>query len=302
MKGPTRSSLSGCAYLDLQNKARREGRSTQELLDLYALEGVLSRLVASGFDKSFVLKGGSLLAAYGSRRPTRDVDLLIENFDADAQSILVLITQVVSHPFQDGLEFNTSGATAEIVRDDDEYQGVRVSMKARLATAELVFHIDVNVGDPVYPPPQLVTLPLLLGGELQLRGYPVPMIHAEKVVTALARGSANTRWRDFADVYRLSRYQSVDADELVGSLFRVAQYRRVSLAPLATVLAGFASVGQARWIAWVRKQRLEGTIPESFDQVLKTVFEFADPVLSGEVTSGQWDPVTQTWLVVTGRL
>jgi hypothetical protein len=71
----TRGTPSGDAYLDLQNEARRTHRQTQELLQLYVLEGFLARLAASTIRERFVLKGGVLLAAFGSRRPTKDVDL-----------------------------------------------------------------------------------------------------------------------------------------------------------------------------------------------------------------------------------
>lgn len=72
---PTRGSEAGRAYLDLQNLARKSGRPTAELHQLYALECFLDRLTQSAFADQFVLKGGVLLAAYEMRRPTRDVDL-----------------------------------------------------------------------------------------------------------------------------------------------------------------------------------------------------------------------------------
>ena len=87
-------------------------------------------------------------------------------------------------------------------------------MSARLATARLLFNVDVNVGDPVWPAPQPVKVPLLLGGTITLRGYPLAMVCAEKLITALERGAANTRWRDFADVYLLGRAHEVDGREL----------------------------------------------------------------------------------------
>lgn len=58
--------------------------------------------------------------------------------------------------------------------------------------------MDINVGDPIWPEPQEVRLPRLLEGELVIRGYPLEMVLAEKIVTALARGTANTRWRDLS--------------------------------------------------------------------------------------------------------
>lgn len=75
MSRVTRGTPSGDAYLDLQNEARRTGRPTQELLQLYVLEGFLAQLAVSSARESFVLKGGVLLAAFDSRRPTKDVGL-----------------------------------------------------------------------------------------------------------------------------------------------------------------------------------------------------------------------------------
>ena len=65
---PTRSTTSGRTYLDLQNLARKQSRPTDELHQLYALEGFLARLTISPYAKQFVLKGGVLLAAFGTRR------------------------------------------------------------------------------------------------------------------------------------------------------------------------------------------------------------------------------------------
>jgi hypothetical protein len=87
-----------------------------------------------------------------------------------------------------------------VIRDDDVYPGVRASLEARLATARLKFSVDFNVGDPVIPAPIRTGVPVLLGGEpIEVLAYPKVMVVAEKLVTALQRGRASTRWRDFAD-------------------------------------------------------------------------------------------------------
>ena len=70
MKRPTRATAAGQAYLDLQNRARAEGRATQELLTLYVVERWLARLSMSPYADQFIIKGGMLLAAYDARRPT----------------------------------------------------------------------------------------------------------------------------------------------------------------------------------------------------------------------------------------
>ena len=85
--GPTRATVAGSRYRDLQNLARRDGRPTDELFQLYVLEGFLDRLGGSSHRERFVLKGGVLLAAYGSRRPTRDIDFAGVHLDNDADDI-----------------------------------------------------------------------------------------------------------------------------------------------------------------------------------------------------------------------
>ena len=99
----------------------------------------------------------------------------------------------------------------------------------------------MNVGDPINPAPQRVAIPKLLGGELHVLGYPLAMVHAEKIVTAVGRGVANTRWRDFGDLYVLSRRHDVIGAELATALATVATHRGIALQPLAVVLAGYAS-------------------------------------------------------------
>jgi len=113
-------------------------------------------------------------------------------------------------------------------------------MTASLATARPSFHVDVSVGDPITPEPQIAYLPCIVGGTIAVRGYPLSMVHAEKIVTAIARGTANSRWRDFADMYTLTRRHPVDGTELTTSIREVAQHRGTRLTSLSTTLDGSA--------------------------------------------------------------
>jgi len=241
---PSWTSKAGRAYLDLRNKARGDRRPVDEFLQLYALECFLARLAQSRLADQLVLKGGVLLGAFGERRPTRDVDLQALALDNDAEHVREAVCEVAAHELDDGVVFDVDGATAAVIRDEDAYSGVRVTLRADLATARLHFHVDVNVGDPITPAPEEVHLPRLLGGDVVLRGYPLVMVHAEKILTAVARGTVNTRWRDFGDVYLLSRRHPVDGSDLANALHRVADHRRVDLRPLARVLDGYGEIGR----------------------------------------------------------
>ncbi|UOX99989.1 nucleotidyl transferase AbiEii/AbiGii toxin family protein [Blastococcus sp. PRF04-17] len=293
----SRDTAAGRAYLDLQAKAKMEGQPTAALLTLYALEGFLARLAASGHSDKLVLKGGVLLAAFLVRRPTRDVDLQAQAVPNDTDSVLDLVRGIAAGTpvgGDDGLVFDAEDAKAEVIRDEDAYSGVRVSLKATLHTARITFHVDVNVGDPIWPAPEQVALPRLLGGSVALRGYPMPMVHAEKLVTAIARGTANTRWRDFGDVYVLSGTHAVTAVDLHAAMTTVAAHRQVQLQPLKDVLEGYELIAQTKYAAWRRKHSRD-ELPEQFADLLDAVIAFADPVLTDGATGGTWQPARRGW-------
>ena len=291
----TKETEAGRRYLDLQHKAKQTGRPTDELIQLYALEGFLDRLARSAHADRFVLKSGVLLAALDARRPTRDIDLAAQGLENSAERVLVLIREVAAITIADGLIFNAEHATAETIRDDDQYSGVRVTLGGELSRATIRLHVDINVGDPIWPEPQQVQLPRLLDGTLLIRGYPLEMVFAEKIVTAIALGTANTRWRDFLDLYVLIRRHAVDAQTLRTSMQHVAQYRGVPLSPLKPALAGFPDIAQSRWLAWLRKQRLDTAAPAEFATILEVVVSFAEPLIGNDPAAITWNPYEQAW-------
>jgi hypothetical protein len=275
---PDRSSTAGAAYLDLRKLAAATNRPTDELQQLYALEGFLDRLIRSTHGERFVLKDGVLLAAYTERRPTRDVDLAAHKLQADGETIHTLVNEILAVAIDDGLTFDLDKTAVETIRDDADHPGLRAKVSGSLATAMIRFHIDINIGDPIWPEPQPIELPRLLGSTpLTLDGYSAELVLAEKIVTALQRGTANTRWRDFVDIASLSR-RDINSQTLGESIRRVAEHRSTPIAMLTNTLDGYADIAQPKWSAWRRKQQLT-TAPEEFAELLTEVIAFADPIL-----------------------
>lgn len=174
---------------------------------------------------------------------------------------------------------------------------MRVRLLARLATAREPFHVDVNVGDPIWPAPAEIALPRLLQAEpIRLRGYPLEMVLAEKIVTTLQRGQASTRWRDFGDVYQITRHHVFRAGNVRQALRTVANFRGVALSGLGETLDGYAEIGQPRWAPWRAKLQLAGLLPADFGDVLESLREFANPVLTGSVEdAATWSPSRRIW-------
>ncbi len=223
---PTGATVGGRAYLDLRKAASVAGRPTDEFLQLCALEGFLDRLGSSPHAEHLMLKGGVLLAAYDARRPTRDIDLAGLDVANDLDNLLRMINEIIAIGRDDGLEFDLNATGVEAIRDEEDYGGGRVTVHGGLSTGVIQFHVDINIGDPLWPPPDHVDLARVLGGPpIRVHGYHVELILAEKTVTALQRGTANTRWRDFVDIANLGRHdlddialvEAIDESPLTGT-------------------------------------------------------------------------------------
>jgi hypothetical protein len=291
----SRSQPGGEQHLALQSLARSKGRGFEQLAVLYALEGFLRRLAASDDREAFVLKGGVLLAAFGARRPTRDADLLALELDSDRAIIQAKIASIARIDLPDGLVLDADSVASEVIRDGDEYSGIRVKLTYAMATMQVRIGVDVNVGDPVYPAPQRITVPGLLTGDVTLRGYPLAALVAEKAVTAMQRGAANTRWRDWADLLTLSTRHAFDSPELAQSLDSVAAHRGAALAPIAALLPEYPAIAQARWAAWRRRPDVVDGLPESLAEVLRAVSQFIDPVIGEMPIRSTWSPPAGEW-------
>ncbi len=130
------------------------------------------------------------------------------------------------------------------------------------------------------------------------------MVLAEKLVTAVQRSTTNTRWRDYADMYQLTRRHDIAESELRLAVGAVAEHRGARLFPLAELLDGYASRAQARWQRWRIAQEAQH-LPERFDRVLEQVIAFADPLLRGDLPKPEnwtWRAERQLWAAADRRL
>jgi len=271
------------------------GRTTLAEVELHVLDGILVRLAASSYRDQFVLKGGVLLAAFGNRRPTRDVDVAALGLDNDPEEMARVVREILSTPADDGVAFDLDSIRAEAIRDEDEYAGVRVTFKAKVHNAETHPHIDINVGDPIEPEPEEIAVAptLSTAGLIRLRGYPIPMVIAEKLVTAVQRGTASTRWRDFGDVWTLSRNHDLDGDVVLKAVDVIATHRQATLMSLRDVLEGFPPGTATKWSNWWRKNK--HPVPDDFTTVIAGVIEFGDPVVLRQITGKVWDCSVLQW-------
>jgi hypothetical protein len=278
-------------YLGLQQLARSQGRNTQQLFELYIHERFLARLAESQFAERFVLKGGMLLAALDIRRATRDADMLALGLARDEDHLRTITGEILAIPMNDGLNFDPAGISIALIREDADYEGVRLTLPVDLAGAALKLKLDLSFGDPVKP--QRIDYPTLLDDRpFRLLGYPLENVIAEKAETMMFLADANTRDRDYGDVYLLSAIHPVEGEALRQALSAIAEHRHHEVRLLGPRLQTLREVRQQPWAAFRARVGLAG-LPEHFSDVVDSVIGFVDGVQDEQAS--RWHPAERCW-------
>ena len=217
----------------VRNRSKGNSAKAQEIMTIYALERFLERLSLSEYRDRVILKGGALIASLIGidNRSTRDVDATLKNLPLSADDVRNLVEEVVQVPLDDGVEF-VVGRIATIL-DDQEYPGVRVFLDAHLERIRIPIRIDFSTDDVITPSEIEYSLKLLFEDrEISILAYNTETVLAEKLQTILSRSVANTRMRDFYDVYALVTLcsSSIDFDTVRSAFVNTCKKRKTVFA------------------------------------------------------------------------
>jgi len=260
--------------------ARERGDDFQLLLIRYANERLLYRMSQSRHADDFVLKGATLFSIWTGQphRSTRDVDLL--GFGEPSQERIQRVMEEVLalDVEEDGVRFDTKSLRVGPIREEQEYDGLRVVLAARVTTAQVRLQVDVGFGDAVTPEAILTRIPPLLDFPApRMRAYPRETVVAEKLEAIVQLGLANSRMKDFYDLAVLARLFEFDGEALVRAIG--ATFERRGTPPPISLPSGlspeFANDAQkrAQWDAFVRKSGAAETI--GLGAVIDEIREFA---------------------------
>jgi predicted nucleotidyltransferase component of viral defense system len=248
----------------LLNLSRDRGQDFDLTLTRYGIERLLYRLSQSEHADHFVLKGALLLSLWTGRlqRPTRNVDLFSYG-DSSQEALTRLFRDICVVDVQaDGLTFHPDSVRVTEIRADQEYGGQRVQLIATLGNARIHLQVDVGFGDAITPAPDDIEYPSLLGlPSPRLRAYPKETAIAEKLEAMVALGMANSRMKDFYDVWMMSRELQFDGRTLARAIQATFRRRRSELpytAPTAFAeeFAGNPDKG-VQWNAFLSRNRLD---------------------------------------------
>jgi hypothetical protein len=233
------------------------GPSFNSLLTRYVLERLLYRLTLTPHAGRFVLKGAMLVTTWFAdpHRQTRDVDLLgFGNPAPDA--MLAAFRDVCTIQLDDGVNIDATGLRVDLIREALDYGGMRLRTTANVAGARVTIIVDIGFGDATEPGIEDVDLPVLLDQPApRLKAYARETVIAEKFQAMIILGLANTRYKDFYDLWMLSRAYTFENDRLSRAIRATFERRRTEIptVPPDALTATFAGDLQKRqqWASYI---------------------------------------------------
>lgn len=279
----------------LKKLARSEGIELNRVLEDFAIARLFARLSDSSYRDQFILKGARLFVLWANapHRSTRDADFLSFGSPEPAglESIFNKLCGRETAP-PDGLEWLPGQAAA--IREDNLYGGVRIKLIARLGNIRIPVQVDVGFGDAITPEAKTAEWPGVLDfPPVSLLTYCPETTIAEKFHAAVVLETANSRMKDFFDIYWLSCHQSFQGKllhEAIEATFRRRSTEFPTTTPIA-LTAGFYSLPdkQLQWAGFLRRSKLA---PLDFEAIIGQIAKFLLPVMHDEVENHEWHPGT----------
>ncbi len=287
----------------LKNQAASSGKTFQEALTAYGLERTVYRLSISEYKERFTLKGGIFLYALFDgefARATRDIDLLAKNMPNNVEDMKRVFENIFSIECDDALKFDQSTLDVRNITEFKEYHGVNVSIMAYLDRTRVPVSIDVGFGDVIYPGRVKMNFPVLLDMDVpEIYAYSISSVIAEKFEAIVSLGDANSRYKDFYDIYILADRYDFDGTELREAVRETFEHRGTGFDDIFAFKDDFlaSEIHQNRWKAFLKKKKaLVNVELEDVVRLIKTMLlPIVDCIVGGKAYSLTWDHKSLSW-------
>lgn len=283
----------------LKNFAIKSGCTFQEALTYYGLERTIYRISISEYADNFVLKGGIFLYALFGRnyeRATTDVDLLAQRISNGSEEMKSVFQKIFSRDVDDALVFDVDSITVEDITEFKEYHGLHVSFVGYLDRTKIPISIDIGFGDVIYPEAVKMDFPVILDMESpRVNAYSLETSIAEKLEGIIHNGYFNSRYKDFYDIYVLSKKYVFSYAELRNAVIQTFENRKT---PMTMDSAAFSDeflndpVHQTRWKSFLKKKK--ALIQVSMSDAMDWIKAFVRPLFEGTEKT-RWNPEKGNW-------
>jgi predicted nucleotidyltransferase component of viral defense system len=243
----------------IKKKAAENNISAQLVMQNYMLERLLERVCLSKYKHNLILKGGFLISAIVGldTRATMDLDTTIKGFDVNHETVRSIFEEIAFISIEDDVKFEVLNTYD--IREGDDYPGIRVCLMANYPPLAVPLSVDVTTGDKITPREIEYSFKLLFDDRtIKIMAYNLETVLAEKLETVIVRGIANTRPRDFYDIYILHQLRGHECDKMVlkNALIETASKRKsiFVMSDYKTVLGKIAASEQLKGF-WKKYQK-----------------------------------------------
>lgn len=290
----------------LLNISKESGDELTYTLTRYCLERLLARLDRSKHRDAFILKGAMLFRVWSPElhRPTKDLDLLGTGTPDLARLVALFADLCAVAIDDDGVTFDPKSVRAARIKEDAEYEGVRVNVTAHIGSARLELQIDVGFGDAVTPAATNVEFPTLLGTPPpKVRAYPKETVIAEKLEAMVHLGIANSRMKDFFDVWFLSQTFAFEGPLLSAAIHATFDRRATDIpSEMPTALTASFSTDATKatqWKAFMKRGRFapaEMTLASVVDTIAPFLWPPLDAAREHRELNALWSAKGPAWI------
>jgi hypothetical protein len=301
--GPKKN-LAASVRAQLMQLSRTRKEDFNFVLTRYAMERLLYRLSQSMHEPTFILKGAMLFTVWSGHphRTTKDIDLLASG-EPDLRRLEQIFRDVcVVSVEDDGIIFDATTVTATRIKEEANYEGIRVHLTGKLGSAHLHLQVDIGFGDAVTPTPATIVFPSMLGSSVpRLRAYPRETVVAEKLEAMVQLGIANSRMKDFFDLSFLARTFEFDGGLLTKAITATFARRGTPIPvdePIAFSETFFEDAQKkAQWTGFLRRSGV-GDPSLTLLSVVADIRAFLDAPLEA-LRAGR--PFVATWSISAWR-
>lgn len=210
----------------VKNLSGGNSSKAQMLIRNYFMERFLERIAQSEYRDHFILKGGMLVASLVglNTRATMDIDASVKAVSLSKEDAMQMIEKIIAVNIPDETRFQISKVSD--IMEDHDYPGLRFFLNAQLEKLQQTIKIDISTGDAITPRAVEYSFPLMFEDRtIAIWSYNLETLLGEKLETIMARGTANTRMRDFYDLHMLSIQQKYDREILKKAFLATSQKR-----------------------------------------------------------------------------
>ena len=266
----------------VRNLSGNDSQKSQTLIRNFIMERFLERISLSQYRDNFILKGGMLVAAVVGldTRATMDIDTTVKSLNLSKDNAIKIVKDIIAVDIPDGVQFKITKVTD--IMEEHDYPGIRFMLEATLDKMRQAVKIDISTGDIITPGAVEYSYNLMFEDRsISLWTYNLETLLAEKLETIMARGTANTRMRDFYDIYVISLQEIFDKDILKKAFLATSAKRNTTdqIPNLENIIATVASndTMAAQWENFRIDSFFVGDL--SWDEVMDGVKTLAPVVL-----------------------